>query len=125
MAIETRTIIFSAEELAVAAFAFCVGEGLVPPGAEADQIFVDDDAYGAVTLLYSDGAEVVRLADEEMLRAVIAHCASVAIPLPRHARKALRPTGDGLALVMRLPEFVGEAAAVEAAFAQSTPALGA
>ena len=112
MAIETRTIIFGEQELAEAAYGFCAREGVDMPGSEIDRVICDEGAGGAVTLVFNDAYRTLTLNGEQMTEAVIAYCARAGIPLPLYARKRLSLTGDSLALVMRLPEFVGEAAPV-------------
>ncbi len=125
MAIETRTIFFDQDELIRAAHAFCLLQEKAVPRGRLTAVVAEPEAAGRVRLQF-DGAgrrpvEIV-LSYAEMAAGLIAYCATVAIPLPRYSRKRLMPAGEGMALVIRLPEFAGPADVAEAADRRALPA---
>ncbi|MGZ0188489.1 MAG: hypothetical protein ACKVH0_10880 [Alphaproteobacteria bacterium] len=111
MAIETRTIFFDQDELIQASFTHCLRRDLKLPPGRLVQVEASPEAIDRVRLVFDGiGREKpdIVLNYSEMAAALITHCSSVGIPLPRYSRKRLTPAGEGMALIIRLPEFAGE-----------------
>lgn len=118
MAIETRTIVFEEDELVQAAYAYCVRQDLAMPRGRLVHVTAGPEAEDEVRLSFTTSSN--RLTDlvityNQMAAGLIMHCAASGIPLPRYARKRLTPAGDGMALIIRLPEYAGEAIDAEPA----------
>ena len=127
MAIETRTIVFDRTELMRAAFAYCVKRELAPERARLVDIEAFPEAEDRIALRFDrGGADPIEtaLSYNEMAAALIAFCATADIPLPRYARKRLTPAGEGMALIVRLPEFAGEAPVEPGHYARRIEAQG-
>lgn len=112
MATETRTIIFDQSELRQAAAAYCIRKCIKVPSAQLSSVLAEQEDIGIVRLKFSgqDRSKTeVTLSYSQMAAAIIQYCGVVGVPLPRFSRKYLAPAGDGIALHIRLPEYVGEA----------------
>lgn len=125
MAIETRTIVFGQAELARAAFAHCLRRGSAPERGRLKAVRAEPAARARVVVLFDVGEAddlAVVLTYTEMAAALIRHCGVVGIPLPRCGQKRLEPAGEGMALIVRLPEHPGAAMAVDAPAVIALPA---
>lgn len=112
MATETRTIVFDQSELMQAAYAYCLRKGVELPRAQMQRVVAEPEHTGCVRLQFAseDLSEIeISLSYSQMAAAIILHCGVVGLPLPRFARKRLTPAGEGMALIVRLPEYAGEA----------------
>jgi len=117
MAIETRTIFFDQTELVQAAYAYCIRQGLALPHGRLTEVRAEPESVGQVRLHFGDDERSNRrlsLSYSQMAAGIILHCGVVGIPLPRYGRKRLTPAGEGMALIVRLPEHAGEAILAEA-----------
>lgn len=122
MAIETRTIVFDEDELVQAAYAYCVRQDIDLPKGRLVAVTAGPEAEDRVRLGF-DGAgnrlsEVI-LTYNQMAAGLIMYCAAAGIPLPRYARKRLTPAGEGMALIIRLPEYAGDAIVADEASAEN------
>lgn len=112
MAIETRTIVFREAELVQAAYAYCIRQDLTMPFGRLIAVVAGTEADDRIRLAFSNtdgGPSEIILTYNQMAAGLIMHCAASGIPLPRYARKRLTPAGEGMALIIRLPEYAGEA----------------
>lgn len=112
MAIETRTIFFDQDELMQAAYAYCIRQGVDMPRSRMKAVKAMPEAVDQVRLKFEGpgNSELeVQLKYSQMAAGLILHCGVVGIPLPRYSRKRLTPAGEGMALIIRLPEHAGEA----------------
>ena len=112
MAIETRTIIFNEIELVQAAYNYCVRVEMALPQGRLNSVRASAESVDRVLLSFTGGGMApseVRLSYHQMAAALILHCGATGIPLPRYARKRLAPAGEGMALIIRMPEYAGEA----------------
>lgn len=112
MVIETRALIFDQIELMQAAHAYCLRTGVEMPPGEMRTAKVGDEAAAIVRFRFdaaADGPGEITLSFHQMAAALIMHCRTVGIPVPRYARKRLEPIGDGIVMKIRLAENAGEA----------------
>ncbi len=112
MPIETRTIIFDQEELVSAAYAYCSRQETKPPPGRLISVVPGTANMDNVRLRFTgdgDGFRELDLTYIEMAAALILHCRTSGVPLPRYGRKRLTPAGEGMALMIRMPEFGGSA----------------
>lgn len=112
MATETRTIVFDQTELKQAAYAYCLRKGVELPRVRLERVVAEPEHTAIVRLKFAaaDRSEIeITLSYSQMAAAIIMHCGVVGLPLPRFARKRLTPAGEGMALIVRLPEYAGEA----------------
>lgn len=112
MAIETRTIIFNETELVQAAYNYCGRLEMTLPSGRLKSVRAGPEADDKVSLNFEGDAgrkSDVQISYHQMAAALILHCNSAGIPLPRYARKRLAPAGEGMALIIRMPEYAGEA----------------
>jgi len=112
MAIETRTIVFNEIELVQAAYNYCVRVEMPLPNGRLNSVRASAESIDRVLLRFAgDGAKEteIQLSYHQMAAALILHCGTTGIPLPRYARKRLAPAGEGMALIIRMPEYAGEA----------------
>lgn len=112
MAIETRTIVFNEIELVQAAYNYCVRVEMVLPHGRLNSVRAGTEAMDRVVLSFvgHGAAETeIQITYHQMAAALILHCGVSGIPLPRYARKRLAPAGEGMAMIIRMPEYAGEA----------------
>jgi hypothetical protein len=112
MATETRTIIFDEAELMQAAYGYCLRKGVDLPRAKLKRVLAEPEATCVVRLMFEaqDASQTeIALSYSQMAAALIMHCGVIGVPLPRFSRKRLTPAGEGMALIIRLPEYAGEA----------------
>ena len=112
MATETRTIIFDEAELMQAAYAYCLRKGVVLPRAKLKRVLAGPESTGVVRLIFEaqDASQTeIALSYSQMAASLIMHCGVIGVPLPRFSRKRLTPAGEGMAMIIRLPEYAGEA----------------
>jgi hypothetical protein len=125
MATETRTIVFDGTELMQAAYAYCLRKGVDLPRARLQRVVADPETTGVVRLIFEapDASQTeITLSYSQMAAALIMHCGVIGVPLPRFSRKRLTPAGEGMALIVRLPEYAGEAEDAPVAIANTASA---
>ncbi len=111
MAIETRTIQFSQEELIQASYAYCIRQGLAAERGKLKSVVAGPEGRDEVRLMFDVVGRAptqLTLTYSQMAAALILHCGVVGIPLPRYSRKRLTPAGEGMALIVRLSEADNE-----------------
>lgn len=102
MILESRSIIFSEEELVIALKPVLQAKGL-EPDLDPDQIVTCLDSEGDVAVHYKmSGSDDVNFESREVGPAVLNHCIENDIPLPRGAYKELALRGDHVALIVRI-----------------------
>lgn len=108
MAIETRTLVFSPDELTDAAYKYCLRKGIEIPEARITGIEPLPEPNSAIILRFAAPAGstplLATLSYSQMAAALILHCRDQKIPLPRRSQKRLTPAGDGMALIVRVGE---------------------
>lgn len=103
MILESRSIIFSDEELFVALRPILEGRGLGPDiPVRTVTAALTDEGDVAATIEMTDGSEPAVVAGAELGPAVLNHCIDQGIPLPRGSYKELAIRGDHVALIVRL-----------------------
>lgn len=103
MILESRSIIFSDEELFVALRPVLEGRGLAADmPVRTISARVNDDGAVAATIEMTDGSAPVVVDSGELGPAVLNHCIDQGIPLPRGSYKELAIRGDHVALIVRL-----------------------
>jgi len=101
MILESRSIIFSDEELVVALKVLLDGKAAAGTHPKSVKSQLDADGEVAVTFTMSDDQEIT-LSSREVGAGVLNHCIDVGIPLPRGSYKELAIRGDHVALIVRL-----------------------
>lgn len=102
MILESRSIIFSDEELFLALRPVIESRGLSPDITVAGVITrLDEEGEVAVTLEVTD-SEPLEFSSRELGAAVLNHCIEQGIPLPRGSYKELATRGDHIALIVRM-----------------------
>lgn len=103
MILESRSIIFSDEELFLALRPVIEGRGM-QSDMDIEEIIstLDSDGEVNVRIVLPDGAEPVLFSSREVGAAVLNHCIDQGIPLPRGSYKELAIRGDHVALIVRL-----------------------
>ncbi len=103
MILESRSIIFSDEELFLALRPVLEGRGMQTDMDIEDIISrLDREGEVNVSLILPDGADPVLFSSREVGAAVLNHCIDQGIPLPRGSYKELAIRGDHVALIVRL-----------------------
>ncbi len=107
MILESRSIIFSDEEL-LAAFKPMILARVGDESLEALSVVPTLDEQGEVTVSFkvSDGSEIA-FESGDVGPTILNHCIEVGIPLPRGSYKELAIRGDHVALIVRLETGVG------------------
>lgn len=103
MILESRSIIFSDEELFLALRPILEARGLgidLPVRNISAKLSEEGDV--AATIELSDGSAPVVVDSGELGPAVLNHCIDQGIPLPRGSYKELAIRGDHVALIVRL-----------------------
>lgn len=103
MILESRSIIFSDEELFVALRPIIENRGMpadIPVRTISARL--NEDGEVAATIEMTDGTEPVIVESGELGPAVLNHCIDQGIPLPRGSYKELAIRGDHVALIVRL-----------------------
>ena len=100
MLFESRSIIFSDEELAEAMQPLFEERGM----ENVIQLFPSHDKMGEVIICVKelDVAEETAITAAELAPVILKHCLDKNVPLPRNAHKELALRGDHLALIVRL-----------------------
>lgn len=102
MIVESRSIVFSDEELLAALQPILVAKKLATDRTPVSiECHLDESDDVTVTFNY-EGDDPVTFTSREVGAAVINHCIEKSIPLPRGAYKELVTRGDQLALVLRI-----------------------
>jgi len=104
MILESRSIIFSDEELIIALRPVLEGRGM-SGDMEIAEIISELDSDGEVNvriLLPKGEGDPILFASREVGAAVLNHCIDQGIPLPRGSYKELAIRGDHIALIVRL-----------------------
>jgi len=103
MILESRSIIFSDEELFLALRPVFEGRGM-QADMDIEDIISALDQEGEVTvrIVLPDGAEPLLFSSREVGAAVLNHCIDQGIPLPRGSYKELAIRGNHIALIVRL-----------------------
>ena len=101
MILESRSIIFSEEELVLALRPLMATKALAPE-TEPDEIITGLDNEGEVLITYKIGADDHTFTSKEVGAAILNHCIESSIPLPRGSFKELALRGDHVALIVRL-----------------------
>ena len=104
MILESRSIIFSNEELFLALRPVLEGRGKTVEATSVSEITASLDAEGevVVNLHLKDEAEPQYFEGREVGAAVLNHCIDQGIPLPRGSYKELAIRGEHVALIVRL-----------------------
>jgi len=95
MPIDVRTITFSEQELREALFGFCRATGRKVPTAGLPPLRIALDGDSSVVAASDGAAASVKFVEHEIAAAAIMYCLKNGIPLPRKAKKSLRPSDDG------------------------------
>lgn len=107
MILESRSIIFSDEELVLAFGSELEGRAQDPSSEPvAVQSVLDDEGEVRVSFKMSDNSQVV-FQSGEVGPVVLNHCIEVGVPLPRGSYKELAIRGDHVALIVRLETGAG------------------
>ena len=103
MILESRSIIFSDEELFIALRPVIEGRGM-QADMDIDDIISSLDSEGEVNvrIVLPNGAEPILFSSREVGAAVLNHCIDQGIPLPRGSYKELAIRGDHVSLIVRL-----------------------
>ncbi|WP_417458574.1 hypothetical protein [Kordiimonas sp.] len=103
MILESRSIIFSDEELVLALRPVLESRGASanPPISNVVSQ-LDDEGEVTVRFDLSDGSDPVLFNSREVGAAVLNHCIDQGIPLPRGSYKELAIRGSHIALIVRL-----------------------
>jgi hypothetical protein len=103
MILESRSIIFSDEELFLALRPVMESKG-IRPDVPLKNITVRLNGEGAVTTVFNlnDTTEAITFESDEIGPAILNHCIDQDIPLPRGSYKELSIRGDHIALIVRL-----------------------
>jgi len=113
MILESRSIIFSDEELFIALRPVMEGRGIKADMDMEDIISsLDGDGEVNVRIVLPNGAAPILFSSREVGAAVLNHCIDQGVPLPRGSYKELAIRGDHVALIVRL-ETGASAAEVE------------
>ncbi len=113
MILESRSIIFSNDELFLALRPLLEGRGLsADVSVTKIQPSLDAEGEVQVTLHHSDNDEAETFISRELGAAVLNHCIDQGIPLPRGSYKELAIRGDMVALIVRL-ETAGTVSEIE------------
>ncbi|TNE67074.1 MAG: hypothetical protein EP335_01725 [Alphaproteobacteria bacterium] len=103
MILESRSIIFSDEELVLAMRPVLEGRGMNINLPIRDIVSeLDGDGEVTVRFVLSDGTNPIQFTSREVGAAVLNHCIERGIPLPRGAYKELGIRGDHVALIVRM-----------------------
>lgn len=103
MILESRSIIFSDEELFVALRPVLDNRGMGPDiPVKTVTAALNDDGEVAATIEMTDGSDPVVVESADLGPAVLNHCIDQGIPLPRGSYKELAIRGDHVALIVRL-----------------------
>ncbi|NVJ98813.1 MAG: hypothetical protein HWE25_11710 [Alphaproteobacteria bacterium] len=103
MILESRSIIFSDEELVLALRPVLESQGKTSNLPLKDVISrLDEEGEVSVTLVLSDGTDPIKFGHREVGAAVLNHCIDQGVPLPRGSYKELAIRGDHVALIVRL-----------------------
>lgn len=106
MIIESRSILFSDEELLVALRPILTARQ-EDPEIVPDRVVCDMDEEDEIIVTYHmPGGEHITFNNREVGAAVLNHCIEVGIPLPRGSYKELAIRGDHLGLIVRLESGV-------------------
>lgn len=102
MILESRSIIFSDEELFLALRPVIEGRGISADiSIAAINTGLDDEGEVAVSIEVTDGENLL-FSSRELGAAVLNHCIDQGIPLPRGSYKELATRGDHVALIVRM-----------------------
>lgn len=103
MILESRSIVFSDEELFLALRPVMEGKG-IQPDIPLKDIKVQLNDEGAVVAIFDlvDNPEQIVFESHELGPAVLNHCIDQGVPLPRGSYKELAIRGDHIALIVRL-----------------------
>lgn len=103
MILETRSLIFSDEELVVALKALLAAKGedtqILP---KKIQCLMNDQNDVEVHYIYHDRPDPIIFNSREVGACLLNHCIEQGIPLPRGSYKELSTRGEHIALIVRL-----------------------
>ena len=103
---ELRKILFSKDEVQAAVVDYCLRSKIRLPDKNIDDLEVRADPEAMVVLKYADtgpgDTNEVELSRDQMAASLIRYCSSINVPLPRSARKVLRPGDDGISLLINI-----------------------
>ena len=103
MILESRSIIFSDEELALALRPVLEGRGMATNPPLRDVISeLDNEGEVTVRFILTDGSDPILFNSREVGASVLNHCIDQGIPLPRGSYKELAIRGEHVALIVRL-----------------------
>ncbi len=103
MILESRSIIFSDEELFVALRPILDARGMAADlPVRTISARSNEDGEVSATIEMTDGSDPVVVESGELGPAVLNHCIDQGIPLPRGSYKELAIRGDHVALIVRL-----------------------
>lgn len=102
MIVESRSIIFSEEELAYALRPLLISRELAED-YKPEEIIPSLDPEGDVTVVYkcTDNDDIL-FKNTELGAAILNHCIESEIPLPRGSHKELALRGEHVALIVRI-----------------------
>ena len=100
MLFESRSIIFSDEELAEAMQPIFEERGM----GNVTNLYPCHDSAGEVMISVKqlDGDDEIQVTSAELAPIILQHCLDKNVPLPRNSFKELALRGDHLALIVRL-----------------------
>ncbi|WP_308910767.1 hypothetical protein [Pseudokordiimonas caeni] len=111
MILESRSIIFSHDELTIALRPLLEQKGIFEEIAgDALKASLDEEGEVQVKVMAEGYDEVAPMNSREVGVAVLNHCIDKGIPLPRGSYKELALRGDHIALIVRLQTGDTEAA---------------
>ncbi|UTW58687.1 hypothetical protein KFE96_18010 [Kordiimonas sp. SCSIO 12603] len=103
MILESRSIIFSNDELFLALRPLLEGRGVSEDISVTDiESSLDAEGEVFVRIHQADSGEPMEFTSKEVGSAVLNHCIDQGIPLPRGSYKELAIRGDMIALIVRL-----------------------
>ncbi len=103
---ELRKIVFTKDEVRAAAVSYCLHAHVRMPQANIEDLVISSNLGELVTLKFTvsnpaERAEVI-LSQEQMAAAIIKFCREQGIPLPKKAKKLIRPDDTGLAMMINV-----------------------
>ena len=103
MILESRSIVFSDEELLLALRPVLEGRN-IPAEPPLKEIIseLDEDSEVSVRMVLNDGSDPIVFNSREVGAAVLNHCIEQGVPLPRGSYKELAIRGEHIALIVRL-----------------------
>lgn len=103
---ELRKIVFSKTEVQNAVYSHCLHQNKPMPEAIVRDIVIEKRADLVVRLIFDVSApsnnESVEIGGADVAVALIRYCGRIGVPIPRAAKKAVVPEGDGITMLINL-----------------------